>query len=129
MNSRGNQTVDASDRKSDRERRPARLVGMALALGTLACYWPVRNYDYVSLDDPLYVSQEPMVRGGLTWEGVRWAFRSVRGGNWHPLVWLSHMLDYQIYGLPAQGHHLTNLLLHTANVLLLFLVLRGMTGT
>ena len=118
-----------ADLQDKRERGLVRLAGLALIIGTAACYWPVRHYDYVNLDDPLYVYDTRMVQKGLTWEGVRWAFQSVKGGNWNPLVWLSHMADCQIYGLPAAGHHVTNVILHTANVLLLFLVLRAMTGT
>ena len=97
--------------------------GLLLALGTLAAYWPVRHCDFVNLDDPLYVYQTPMVRQGLTWPGVIWAFHCVKGGNWNPVVWLSHMADCQLYGVTPGGHHVTNLLLHAANVLLLFLVL------
>jgi tetratricopeptide (TPR) repeat protein len=104
------------------------LAGLALAAGTLACYWAARHFDYVNIDDPLYVYQNRMVRRGLSWPGFVWAWQCLAGGNWNPLVWLSHMADCQIYGLKAGGHHLTNLLLHTANVLLFFAVLRRMTG-
>ena len=99
-----------------------------LTFGTLACYWPVRHFDYVNLDDPLYVYQTRMVQQGLSWPGVIWAFQCIKGGNWNPLVWLSHMADCQLYGVTPGGHHLTNLLLHSANVWLLFLVLKRMTG-
>lgn len=104
-------------------------VGLALVLGTAACYWPVRHFDYVNLDDSLYVYENQTVERGLTWAGAVWAFHSIEGGNWNPLVWLSHMLDCQIYGATAGGHHATNVILHITNVLLLFLVLRRMTGT
>ena len=109
--------------------KPTVLVCLVLALGTLACYWPARHFAFVNLDDPLYVSQTPMVQRGLSWAGVVWAFQSVKAGNWNPLVWLSHMADCQLYGLNPGGHHVTNLLLHCANALLLFLVLKRMTGT
>lgn len=129
MNSDGRHAVGTGDAKSNHQRSLAWLMGFLLIAGTLACYWPVQHYDYVSLDDPLYVSQTRMVQRGLTWEGVKWAFQSVKGGNWNPLVWLSQMADCQIYGRGAGGHHVTNVILHTANVVLLFVVLRAMTGT
>jgi len=86
------------------------------------------RYEFVSFDDDLYVYDNPVVQKGLTWEGFRWALTYGSIGHWHPLTWLSHMLDCQLYGLQAGGHHLTNILLHTATVVLLFLVLRRMTG-
>ena len=117
-----------SELKQYRERCLVCLIGLILTLGTLACYWPVHRFDFVNFDDPLYVYQTHMVQQGLTWQGFVWAFHSVLGGNWNPLVWLSHMADCQRFGLAAGGHHVTNLLLHVANVLLLFLVLNKMTG-
>ncbi len=113
----------------NRERWLVFLTGLALVLGTLASYWRVGHFGYVNLDDTLYVTDNKMVLRGLTWDGIAWAFGDMEGGNWNPLVWLSHELDCQVFGLEAGGHHLTNLFLHAANVLLLFLVLRGMTGT
>ena len=86
------------------------------------------GYGFVNCDDDLYVYENPVVQKGLTWEGFRWALTYGQIGHWHPLTWLSHMLDCQLYGLQAGGHHLTNLLLHTATAILLFLVLRQMTG-
>jgi len=101
---------------------------LALGLITLAVFWPSLTHDFLGYDDQAYVTENPHVRGGLTWPGVVWAFRSFEVTNWHPLTWLSHMLDCQLYGLKAAGHHLTNLLLHIASTLLLFLVLNRMTG-
>src|ERR1700722_16635594 len=101
--------------KGNRESRLVCLIGLALAFGTLACYWPVYHFDFVNYDDNLYVYNCPMVQSGLSWPGVAWAFKCVDGGNWSPLVWLSHMADCQIYGLRPGGHHVTNVLLHTAN--------------
>jgi tetratricopeptide (TPR) repeat protein len=86
------------------------------------------GHEFVNFDDNLYVYENPVVQKGLTWEGFRWALTYGQIGHWHPLTWLSHMLDCQLYGLNAGGHHLTNVLLHTASVILLFLVLRRMTG-
>ena len=101
---------------------------LALGLITLGVFWPSLTYDFLSYDDQAYVTENPHVRAGLTWPGVVWAFKSFSVTNWHPLTWLSHMLDCQLYGLKPAGHHLTNLLLHTASTLLLFLVLNRMTG-
>ena len=86
------------------------------------------HYDFVNYDDELYVFGNPAVTGGLGLDGVKWAFTHIVAANWHPLTMLSHMLDCQLYGLNASGHHLTNVLLHTASVIVLFLVLRQMTG-
>jgi tetratricopeptide (TPR) repeat protein len=86
------------------------------------------HHQFINLDDPAYVYKNPQVARGLTGEGIIWAFTRSHSANWHPLTWLSHMLDCQFYGLNAGGHHLTNVLLHAANAILLFLVLRLMTG-
>ena len=75
-----------------------------------------------------YVTENRIVRQGLTWHGVAWAFQTVHAANWHPLTWLSHMLDVQIFGLQPSPHHLVNLLFHIANTILLFLLLRRMTS-
>jgi tetratricopeptide (TPR) repeat protein len=86
------------------------------------------RHGFIGIDDGPYVFQNPVVKRGLTAQGVVWAFTSFYAGNWHPLTWLSHMLDCQIYGLDPAWHHLTNLLFHTANTLLLYRLLRRMTG-
>jgi tetratricopeptide (TPR) repeat protein len=100
-----------------------------LTLMTVAVYAPVAGHDFLNYDDPLYVTNNPQVQRGLTWENVRWAFRSTREAtNWHPLTWLSHMLDCELYGLEPRGHHLSSVLLHAANTVLLFLLLQRMTG-
>ena len=100
-----------------------------LCLITLAAFWQVRNYDFIKFDDDTYVSENPHVRGGLTSENISWSFRFTPRGYWHPLTWLSHMLDCQLFGLEPGMHHLTNLILHLANTLLLFFVLNRMTGS
>ena len=102
---------------------------LALAAATAAVYWPVSRFEFVNLDDPDYVTANPFVTQGLTWSGFLWAFQTSHAANWHPLTWLSHMLDVQFFGLEAGWHHLVNLLFHIANTLLLYLVLRRMTGT
>ncbi len=99
-----------------------------LAAITFAVFGRTLGYGFVNYDDDMYVYENPVVQKGLTWEGFRWALTYGNIGHWHPLTWLSHMLDCQLYGLQAGGHHLTNLLLHGAAAILLFLVLRRMTG-
>jgi len=86
------------------------------------------HHAFVNFDDDTYVYENPHVQNGVTGAGLRWALTMVHASNWHPLTWVSHMLDCQFYGLNAGGHHLTNVLLHVATTLLLFLVLRRMTG-
>jgi protein O-mannosyl-transferase len=103
------------------------LVCAGLAVATMALYWPVTHHDFFNVDDPRFITQNPHVQGGLTWPGVVWAFHTLDTENWQPLTWLSHMLDCQLFGLNAGGHHLTSLLLHLANTLLLFLWLKGLT--
>ena len=109
--------------------RLRRTIWTCAALGgvTLATFWPVLHNDFIGLDDKDYVVYNPRVTGGLTWQNAAWAFRTGFRGNWHPLTWLSHMLDAQCFGLAPAGHHLTSLLLHTANALLLFLLLQRLT--
>jgi tetratricopeptide (TPR) repeat protein len=103
------------------------LVGTGLALVTLVLYLPACQHGFVEYDDQQYVTDNPRVQAGLTWNGLVWAF-GFHAGNWHPLAWLSHMLDCQLYGASAGGHHLTNILLHVASTLLLFSVLHRMTN-
>ena len=104
-----------------------------LCLGLAAMVWLVFgqtvHHQFINLDDGAYVYKNPQVFRGLTSEGIIWAFTQSHAANWHPLTWLSHMLDCQLYGLSPGGHHLTNVLLHAANAILLFLVLRQMTGS
>ena len=100
-----------------------------MLLATLAVYSQVRSYEFVSLDDPEYITGNPYVRAGLVPESVVWAFTTNRDGNWFPLTWLSHMLVYQFFGLQSGCHHLTNVLLHILSTLLLFAVFKRMTGS
>jgi protein O-mannosyl-transferase len=110
-----------------------------LAVATVAAYWQVRTAEFIRYDDPGYVFENAHVLQGLTADGLAWAFtltdpESDHQGNYHPLTWLSHMLDVQLFGkdangqLPSGAHHVTNLVLHVANTLLLFLLFRWMTG-
>jgi hypothetical protein len=103
-------------------------VAFLLAAATLAVYWPVTGHPFVAYDDGFYVVDNPGVTGGLGWQAARWAFTTFREANWHPLTWLSHQLDVTLFGLAAGRHHLVNLLLHTANTLLLFTLLNRLTG-
>lgn len=96
---------------------------------TFAGFEPVRNHAFLNIDDNFYVTDNPPVKSGMTLKGVIWAFTAMHAANWHPLTWLSHMLDCQLYGLDPSGHHLTNLVFHLASVLMLFLVLARMTGS
>ncbi len=98
---------------------------LAITIATYAGMW---RHDFVSFDDPDYITENPMVSAGLTWRGVAWAFTTGHAANWHPLTWLSHMLDVQLFGLRAGGHHVVSLALHAANTLLLFAFLHRTTG-
>jgi Flp pilus assembly protein TadD len=108
---------------------PRRRAATALAIAALAiaAYLPAFSNGFVNFDDDRYVTSNPMVRG-LSWEGVRWAFSTFYEGNWHPLTWLSHMLDGTLFGLDSRGHHATSIALHAANAALLFLALARLTG-
>jgi tetratricopeptide (TPR) repeat protein len=95
---------------------------------TLFAYAPVRHYGFISFDDPQYIANNPNVTAGLTWHGVKWAFTTGYQANWHPLTWLSHMLDIQLFGANPGAHHRTNLVFHIANTLLLLWFLIQVTG-
>ncbi len=112
--------------------RPEFLICLFLVVATLAVYFQVRNFAFIDYDDDVYVTQNVHVKAGLTRESIKWAFTTFHGANWHPLTWLSHITDVELYGLPVSAragqHHLTNVIFHILNTLLLFLVLRRMTG-
>lgn len=101
---------------------------LVLIAACVIVYAPVRHFGFVSLDDPEYVTENLHVARGMTWQGARWAFTSSYAANWHPLTWLSHMLDVQLYGMNPGPQHVTNLLLHILNTLLLFGLFCRMTG-
>jgi len=103
------------------------LVYIALALATLIVFQQVRLNGFVNYDDGIYVTENPNVKSGITAKSVLWALGAPHMGHWHPLTWLSHMLDCQLFGLNPTGHHITSLLFHIANMLLLFWVLKEMT--
>jgi len=101
---------------------------LLLLLLTLAFYNPIVNNGFTNYDDNGYITDNPHVRAGLTWETVKWAFTSFEQFNWHPITWLSHAFDCQLFKLNPAGHHYVNVLLHAVNAILLFLLLEGATG-
>ena len=110
-------------------RRLVAILAVLLALGTAAVYAPAMRNGFVNLDDPDYVTRNSHVLAGLTWADVRWALgSSYPSSNWHPLTWISHMLDVQLYGGNPAGHHFTSVLLHMFGVVLLFLLIESATG-
>jgi len=106
------------------------LVCLFLALSILTVYWQVRNHDFVNFDDNLYVTDNQHVQSGISLDSIIWAFsfEDKEKTYWHPITWLSHMVDCQLYGLSPGMHHSTSLIFHIANTILLFLVFRRMTG-
>ncbi len=104
-------------------------LALALAAAVIIVYWPVLGHPFVEFDDPDYVTENAQVQQGLTWSGIVWALKSVDAANWHPITWLSHMLDVTFYHLNPRGHHWTSILLHAANSALLFWLLRACTGS
>jgi tetratricopeptide (TPR) repeat protein len=98
-----------------------------LIAATLAVYWQVTDYDFVNYDDINYITENPPVRSGLSLKGIAWAFSTTHASNWHPLTWLSHMLDVQLFELKPGWHHLVNVFFHILNTVLLFLILNRTT--
>src|SRR6266496_2455503 len=129
-----NDAPDASGSGSRLRGGPAKsgVTDLLVCVGLLAVTWAVfgqtLTHDFVNFDDHVYVYENPLVIRGLSTEGIIGAFIHTHARNWHPLTTISHMLDCQLYGLKAGGHHLTNVILHTISVLLLFLLLKQMTG-
>jgi protein O-mannosyl-transferase len=105
------------------------MISLLLAITVAAVYWQAGRHGFINLDDRLYVSDNQHVRSGLTAENISWAFTSFRASNWHPLTWISHMTDCEIFGMNPGIHHLVNVFFHIANALLLFLVLYEMAGS
>jgi len=105
-----------------------RIIALLLGLITLLAYAPATRDGFLTLDDDLFVTDNHLVQKGLTVNGVAWAFRTYLGSMWHPVTWLSHMLDCQLFGLNARGHHSTSVFLHAVNVMLLFWLLWRLTG-
>jgi hypothetical protein len=110
-------------------KRLTAIICLVLAAGTFALYWPVLWHTFLNYDDPDYITDNPHVKSGLTWSGIIWAFQpNAYAANWHPLTWISHMVDCQLFGIQPAGHHFVNVLLNTANTLLLFILLKNLTG-
>src|SRR5438876_8888282 len=103
--------------------RPDLLILLGLAIVTFGIYAQVIGHHFITFDDIPYVEENPAVNRGVTLGGLAWAFTTFREGNWHPLTWIAHMIDSQIFGTFAGGHLLVNALIHTANTLLLFWLL------
>lgn len=104
------------------------LYSLLLLVLTIGLYYPVKTHPFVNYDDNVYVTENSHVQNGLTWDTVTWAFVTYDAGNWHPVTWLSHALDFQIYDQDPAGHHQTSMLLHALNAVLLFWVLFRATG-
>jgi len=104
------------------------LICLTLGLITLAVFYQVYGFRFINFDDSIYIYENPDIQAGIRPETIKWAFTSSYAANWHPLTWLSHMLDWQLFGNNAGGHHLTSLIFHIANTLLLFIVLKQMTS-
>ncbi len=100
----------------------------ALFLSTLIVYWRVGTFGFVTYDDPEYVYQNDVVRRGLTLDGIRWAFSGMHTSNWHPLTWISHMLDVSMFGVTPGPQHIVSVLIHAASTVILFIALARMTG-
>lgn len=104
------------------------IICLFLISAILLVYWQITGHEFINFDDGLYVTQNPHVQSGITLESIKWAFTTGHAANWHPITWLSHMMDYKLYGLDPMGHHWTNLQIHIVNSILLFLVFKMMTG-
>lgn len=119
-------TIDATNENSESNRELA-VFGVIFLL-VLAIYYQAVGFDLITFDDKLYVYDNPAVLSGLNWESIKWAFTAFHSANWHPVTWLSHMLDVTIFGGNAGGHHAVNIFLHLANSILSFVVFRELTG-
>ncbi len=121
--------VSCPIKKSMFHKNRAIFIALSLILAIGVVYAQALNFEFTNFDDNAYVTGNGRVKSGLTLSGLVWSLHSTHSGNWHPLTWLSHMLDAEFYGLNAGGHHLTNVLFHMANTLLLFFLLRRITDT
>jgi tetratricopeptide (TPR) repeat protein len=125
---RSTAAADAGGLRSKDTRRQI-FLALSLALITLAIYSPVRTHAFVNYDDDDYITRNSHIRSGLSWQSVEWALTATAQANWHPVTWISHAADCQLFELDPTGHHLTNLALHIANVLILFFLLAAVTGS
>jgi len=104
------------------------VISLSLILAILVVYYQTNNYDFVLLDDDVYITNNPFIKGGWNSENIKWAFSNSHGGFWIPLTWLTYMVDSQLHGLDAGYYHITNVIFHIFNTLLLFFLFRQMTG-
>ncbi len=123
-----NETVSRTLTAPDAGTKRKVILCLLLCVVTLAFYGPIVHDGFVLLDDVPYILGNPAVRAGITWQTVKWSFTSIHAGYWHPLTWVSHALDCQLFGLNPAGHHYVSLLFHAANALLLFLLLEEATS-
>ncbi len=93
-------------------------IALVLFSGTLALFWPTLRFEFTGFDDDIYVTDNAHLNDGLTWKAVRWAFTTTYANFWHPLTWLSHLVDVELFGMNPSGHHFTSVLLHALNTLL-----------
>src|SRR5262249_31592544 len=105
----------------------AKWIAIALAAAVILIYAPVMNHGFITLDDPEYITENPYIAQGFTWDAIVWAFTSGYQFYWHPLTWMTHMLDIQLFGVHAGMHHIANVLLHIANSILCFFVFLRLT--
>lgn len=105
------------------------LYPLLIILVTTTVFYPVYKFDFLNFDDPIYVTENPNILGGVTKESIHWAFTSEHGAHWHPFAWISHMIDIELFGLNAGAHHLVNVGIHTTNAILLFFLINLLTGS
>jgi hypothetical protein len=103
-------------------------IAAGLVVLTAVVFVALRHFDFIGFDDPGYVRDNTHVTGGLTWSGLQWAWTTGLAANWHPLTWMSHMLDVQLFGVNPGWHHVTSVVIHIVNVVLLFALLKRATG-
>jgi hypothetical protein len=104
------------------------IICVFLTVAICSVYLQVIDHQFINFDDPRYVTKNSRVISGLNLENIKWAFTNVYSGNWHPLTWISHMMDVNIFGMNPGMHHLTNVIFHILNSILLLIVLNQMTG-
>ena len=121
-------TVESRSSRTYDSRLVTVIVSVFLAVIVWIAFGRAVGHEFVGYDDYRYVVQNPWVTNGVTLGGIQWAFTHVHASNWHPLTTISHMLDCQLYGLQPWGHHLSNILLHAATAILLFVALQKLTG-
>ncbi|MEW6188066.1 MAG: hypothetical protein AB1585_20285, partial [Thermodesulfobacteriota bacterium] len=126
---KGNSRGPLPQRRSFLSDRQLQVLAVSLLIAAiLLVYWPVRSFEFIDYDDGPYVFKNLNLQSGITRTSLIWAFTTTWAGNWHPLTWLSHMLDCHLFGLNPGPHHLISLFFHLANTFLLFWVFRRMTG-